>query len=106
MLAKLAQYSSIRPEPWSTTGALFGDVLTAAKILNSVGAEATAGEIRQALVDFKGPAILTGPQDCSLMDLKPPTYLAQMSCATTVRVLQKQNGKFVTLEPIDVRPDK
>ena len=106
ILAKLAQYSSIQPDPWSAPVTVFSDVLTAAKILNSVGAGATAAETRQALVDFKGPAIVTGPQDCSLMDLKAPGYRDQMSCAATVGVLQKQNGKFVTLEPIDVRPDK
>jgi hypothetical protein len=83
----------------------FGNVLTAAKILNSLGEGATTAEIRQALLDFTGPAIMTGPQDCSQKDVVAPVIIPlPFSCATTVNALQVQNGKFVTLDPVEIRP--
>jgi len=81
------------------------NLMTAAKIINSVGGPdaATVEVLNQALVDFTGPAMLTGEQDCSLIaNADPARHTFPLSCQKTMSVLQFRDGKYVELQPIDI----
>ncbi len=47
--------------------------------------------------------MITGEQDCSLLDNPDPTrYLEPLSCQKTFNLQQVRDGKYVELDPIDV----
>ena len=107
-LAKVKQYG--KPAPGAKTleysgfaGPMFGNVLTAVKFINELGADnATVPALDAKIRGFKGPMMLqVGPLKCNV-----PPYVSV--CGVQMGIQQYKNGKWVSIadghngKPIDV----
>jgi branched-chain amino acid transport system substrate-binding protein len=107
-LAKVKQYG--KPAPGAKTleysgfgGPMFGNVLTAVKFINELGADnATAPSLDAKIRGFKGPMMLqVGPLKCNV-----PPYVSV--CGVQMGIQQYKSGKWISIadghngKPIDV----